>query len=110
MAAAHGKREDKRAGKPKRVELLNRPINPNRKDLPMTLGNELDHLVDKVAEEGSAETAWLMLRNVYFKEGTPTEGWHAMTAWFASKGVLAIKERRMVKGSEVAFVCLTRKP
>lgn len=74
----------------------------------MSFGNEIEHLAEDAKHLGQAETMWLMLRNVYFREGTPEEAWQTMVNCFAGMGVHAISEWRYIKGQKERFVLLTR--
>lgn len=76
----------------------------------MKYGSEIEHLADEALTTGHAETTWLALRNVYFREGTPEDGWAALVDWFAKRGVRALSEQRQTQGGLVEFIRLTRLP
>ena len=70
-------------------------------------GNEIDHLADQARRAGRAETTWLALRNVYFRDGSANDGWAAMTAAFAARGVVATSADRFdSNGKLVTWVLL----
>ena len=75
----------------------------------MNFGNEIEHLAQEAKRNGQAETPWLMLRNVYFRTGTPEQGWQAMVDCFTGMGIKATSEWRRLNGREVEFVLLTPK-
>ena len=73
----------------------------------MKSGNHIDHLAHEALEKGRAEDAWAGLRNVYFKEGTPTDGFTAMVQRFAALGVRATSEWRSINGKDMEFIILS---
>ena len=60
----------------------------------MRHGNELDQIVGRVRKGQPVEALWSLLRNLFFRAGTPSDGWKAMEAWFNDKGVNAVEVRR----------------
>ena len=50
-----------------------------------------------------------MLRNVYFRDGTPEDGWDAMVNCFAGMGIRAVSDWQRINGQEVECVLLTPK-
>jgi len=75
----------------------------------MKAGNEIDHLAAEAKRNGHADTLWLMLRNVYFRDGTPEDGWDAMVNCFAGMGIRAVSDWQRINGREVEYVLLTPK-
>lgn len=69
----------------------------------MKLGNQIEHLAEEAKCNGQAETDWLMLRNVYFKNGTPEDAWANMVKRFLELGVrttpmhITINRKRVTK-------------
>lgn len=74
----------------------------------MNPGNEIDHLAAECQRKGQAEALWLMLRNAYFRDGTPEDGWDAMVNRFAGMGIRAVSDWQRINGQEVEYVLLTR--
>lgn len=75
------------------------------------VGNSLEQSARKALSEGRAEVPWLLLRNLHFREGTPTDGRKAMEAEFAELGVLVrLVDRTMPNGTQMQWVVLTPAP
>lgn len=76
-----------------------------------TAGNSLEHSARKALETGRAEVPWLLLRNLHFRDGTPTDGRMAMEAAFAALGVrVRVVDRAMPNGTQMQWVVLTPAP
>ena len=76
-----------------------------------TAGNSLEHSARKALEAGRAEVPWLLLRNLHFRDGTPTDGRRAMEAAFAELGVqVRLVDRTMPNGTQMQWVVLTPAP
>lgn len=74
-------------------------------------GNALEHEARKALETGRAEVPWLLLRNLHFRDGTPTDGRKAMEAAFAELGVqVRVVDRTMPNGTQMQWVVLTPAP
>ena len=73
----------------------------------MTIGNAIDHLADDARAKGFAETTWLGLRNTYFSDGSPEDGWEAMLASFKRRGIKATSEWRQMPKGKMEFIVLT---
>ncbi len=73
----------------------------------MKPGNEIEHLANEARTNGKAETSWAMLRNAYFRGGTPVEAFKEMKVCFAGMGIQAISEIRIINGRQVEMVVLT---
>ncbi|WP_426304052.1 hypothetical protein ACN9MJ_13640 [Acidovorax facilis] len=76
-----------------------------------TAGNSLEQSARKALEVGRAEVPWLLLRNLHFRDGTPTDGRKAMEAAFAELGVqVRVVDRTMSNGTQMQWVVLTPAP
>lgn len=76
-----------------------------------TAGNTLEQSARKALEAGRAEVPWLLLRNLHFRDGTPTEGRRAMEVAFAELGVhVRVIDRTMPNGVQMQWVVLTPAP
>lgn len=82
------------------------PNNQPRKTTAMKLGNEIEHLAADAKINGQAETDWLMLRNVYFKNGTQEEAWVDMVKRFLELGVRATPMHTKINQKVVTKVFL----
>ena len=72
----------------------------------MSPGNEIEHLAAECQRNGQAEALWLMLRNAYFRDGTPDEGWRSMVECFDGMGIRAVSEWRRINGRQMEYVLL----
>jgi len=73
----------------------------------MTIGNAIDHLADEARAKGFVETTWLAMRNVYFRDGSPEEGWDAMVASFKARGIKVTSDWRQMPKGKMEFIVLT---
>lgn len=76
-----------------------------------TAGNTLEHSAREALAKGRAEVPWLLLRNMHFRDGTPTDGRKAMEEAFAELGVqVRLVDRTMPNGTQMQWVVLTPAP
>ncbi len=47
----------------------------------------LQHIADDVLAGRPREEWWYVLRNTYFREGTPEDGWRALLDWAGTHGI-----------------------
>lgn len=72
--------------------------------------NGIEDLAEEAKRTGRTETDWLLLRNVYFKNGTPEEAWANMVKRFLELGVRTTPVHQTVNRKRVTKIVLVPIP
>ncbi len=72
----------------------------------MKFTDGIEDLAEEAKRTGRTETDWLLLRNVYFKNGTPEEAWANMVKRFLELGVRTTPVHRTINRKGVTKVVL----
>jgi hypothetical protein len=67
----------------------------------------LDHIADDVLAGRRREEWWSELRNIYFPEGTPEEGWRALLDWAKAHHIEVRAEEVRISGRSGRWVTFT---
>jgi hypothetical protein len=67
----------------------------------------LEHIADDVLAGRRREEWWYVLRNSYFREGTPEDGWRALLDWAKAHHIEVRAEEVRVSGRPDRLVYFT---
>ena len=72
----------------------------------MKFTDGIEDLAEEAKRTGRTETDWLLLRNVYFKNGTPEEAWANMVKRFLELGVKTTPVHQTINRKAVTKIVL----